>query len=81
MHGHDGVLIQTIGVVAGLVGGLVAGIARRCHIQHGLAAGLAEFVALHQVLEDEVPGGLAIPEIDLQRAAGIGAEGIGDALA
>src|ERR1700674_5129131 len=74
VHRDDGVLIQAIGVLAGLGGRLVARVAGGGDVHHALAAALAEPEALHGVLEDDVPGGRSIPEIDLQGAAVAAAE-------
>ena len=55
LHRDDGVLVEAIGVFAGLGDRLVARHAWRRDVEHALAAGLAEFVALHEILEHEVP--------------------------
>src|SRR3990170_4399576 len=80
-HRDDGVLLEAIGIFAGLGDGLVAGQPGGGHVEHALAAALAEFVALHEILEYDVPRGLAVPEIDLERAAGAAAQRIDAPLA
>src|SRR6476659_1767555 len=61
----DGVLVQAVGQVAGLVAWLVAGRSRYNHLQQMLAVALGEFVALYRLVEGKVPGGGAVPQIDL----------------
>src|SRR3989337_78064 len=80
-HRDDGILLETIGIFAGLEDRLVAGQPGGGHVEHALAAALAEFVALHEILEYDVPRGLAVPEIDLERAPGAAAQRIDAPLA
>src|SRR5262245_41350775 len=77
----DRVAFEPVGVFAGVGDRFVARDARGRHVEHALGAVLAEFVALHGILEHHVPEGAAVPEIDLDGAARVAAQRIDAALA